>query len=100
MRDVEQAKHVPSLWLQTETFLRTLRERDYKKSNLEPNEHLPEGSILMWENDRGVHHACFYLGDGLVFNKDAQTWFAPRQILKLETVQQNWSEFDVCVYTR
>jgi hypothetical protein len=96
----EQARSVSSLWLQTETFLRAIEELGYKKSELEPNENLPNGSILIWQNDQGLQHACFYLGDGLVFNKDAQTWFAPRQILKLETVLENWTEFEVFVYAR
>jgi hypothetical protein len=100
MLEVEQAKSVSSLWLQTESFLRTLQEHGYRRSSLEPNEHLPEGSILIWENDQGLQHACFYLGEGLVFNKDAQGWFAPRQILSLESVLKNWQEFRVCVYAR
>jgi hypothetical protein len=67
-------------------FLRTVQKHGYKKTDLEASKTLPEGSISMWENDQSAQHACFYLGDGLVFNKDAQTWFAPRQILKLESV--------------
>jgi hypothetical protein len=100
MLEVEQARSVASLWLQAETFLRVIGEHGYKKSDLEPDKNLPESSILIWENDQGVQHACCYLGDGLVFNKDAQTWFAPRQILKLETVLDNWHEFDVFVYAK
>lgn len=41
--DVEEAKSVSSLWLQTETFLRAIQDRDYKKSGLEASENLPEG---------------------------------------------------------
>lgn len=88
--DVEKARSVSSLWLQCETFLREIEKRGYQKSKLEVNANLPDGSILLWQNDKDIQHACFYLGNGLVFNKDAQTWFAPRQILRLETVLQTW----------
>jgi hypothetical protein len=98
--DVEKAKGISSLWLQRETFLREIEKRGYQKSELEVNANLPGGSILVWQNDNGLQHACLYLGDGLVFNKDAQAWFAPRQILNLETVLESWREFDVCVYAR
>jgi hypothetical protein len=97
--EVEQAKDVLNLWLQTETFLRTLQELGYRRTTLSPNENLAQGSILILGDDKSIQHACFYLGDSLVFNKDAQTWFAPRQILRLETVIQNWQEFEVNVYT-
>lgn len=100
MLDVEQAKNISSLWLQTETFLRAIQERGYKKSDPSPNENLPQGSILVWEDKQSLQHACLYLGEGLVFNKDAQTWFAPRQILKLESALNNWKEFQVYAYTR
>jgi hypothetical protein len=99
MLDVEQAKHISGLWLQAETFLRTIQEHGYKRTELEPNENPSKGSILVWENN-SLQHACFYLGDGLVFNKDAQGWFAPRQILSLEQVLENWKEFEVHVYAR
>ncbi len=106
--DIEQAKSVSSLWLQAETFLRNIQRRGYEKTGLEADSNLPEGSILVWQNAKGlvrslsesVQHACFYLGDSLVFNKDAQAWFAPRQILKLESVLESWRAFEVCVYAR
>lgn len=96
--DVEKARYISSLWLQGETFLREIEKRSYQKSELEVNADLPDGSILVWQNDKGIQHACFYLGNGLVFNKDAQTWFAPRQILKLESVLESWQDFEVLVY--
>jgi hypothetical protein len=102
--DIEKAKIVSSLWLQRETFLREIEKQGYKKTNL-TRSNLLEGSILVWQNDKGlvqglsesVQHACLYLGEDLVFNKDAQGWFAPRQILSLETVLQNWQDEDLKV---
>jgi hypothetical protein len=95
------AKHISSLWLQRETFLREIKKQGYQKSLLRITEHLPESSILIWHNNTHIQHTCLYLGDGLVFNKDAQSWSAPRQILKLETVLKTWSEdkLDVQVYS-
>jgi hypothetical protein len=98
--DVEKAKGVSSLWLQSETFLREIERRGYQKSNLEVNANLPDGSILVWQNDNGLQHACLYLGEGLAFNKDAQAWFAPRQILKLETVLGPWRDFKISIYIK
>jgi hypothetical protein len=99
--DIDVAKHISSLWLQSETFLREIKKRGYQKSHFRVTEHLPESSILIWHNNTHVQHTCLYLGDGLVFNKDAQSWFAPRQILRLENVLKTWSEdkLDVQVYS-
>jgi hypothetical protein len=98
--DVEKARSVSSLWLQRETFLREIKKYGYQKSELEISTDLPDGSVLIWQNDEGIQHACFYLTNGLVLNKDAQTWFAPRQILKLESVLENWEEFEVSVWAK
>lgn len=99
--EVKEARKVSGLWLQSETFLREIENRGYQKSGLQATEHLPDGSILIWQNNSSIQHACFYLGDELVFNKDAQSWFAPRQILRLKTALANWSEdnLEVQVYT-
>jgi hypothetical protein len=98
--DTEEAKGVSSLWLQQETFLREIEKRGYQKSELEITANLPDGSILVWENDNGIQHACFYLGNDLVLNKDAQAWFAPRQILTVETVAESWKDFQPSVYVK
>jgi hypothetical protein len=98
--DVVQAKSVSSLWLQSETFLHEIQGRGYQKTELEANNHLPEGSILIWQNGKGLQHTCFYLGDGWVINKNAQAWFAPRQILRLESVLEAWQDFQICIYVK
>lgn len=99
MLKVEQAKSVSSLWLQRETFSREIEKRGYKKVAQNTSD-LPDSSTPVWENDNGIQHACFYLGDDLVFNKDAQAWFAPRQILRLESVLESWQDFQVSVYVK
>jgi hypothetical protein len=96
--DEEKAKSVSSLWLQRETFLREIEKRGYQRSESKINADLPSGSILVWQNDKGIQHACFYIGNGFALNKDAQAWFAPRQILKLESVLESWQDFEVYVY--
>jgi hypothetical protein len=98
--DVEKAKGVSSVWLQRETFLREIEKRGYQKSDIEVRADLPGGSILVWQNDNGLQHACFYIGNGLVLNKDAQAWFAPRQILTVETVVESWRDFQVSAYVK
>jgi hypothetical protein len=100
--DRHTARIVSSLWLQSETFLRSITARGFKQSNVTVDSHIPTGSMLIWKKDRALQHGCFYIGDGLVFNKDAQGWFAPRQILGLETVLRNWQDdgLEVQVYTR
>lgn len=98
--EVEEARKVSGLWLQAETFLREIKKNGYKKSKRKVNRDLPHSSILVWENNNSTQHACFYLGNHLVLNKDAQVWFAPRQILKLETVIDGWKEFQVSVYVK
>jgi hypothetical protein len=45
--EVEQARGVSRLWLQTETFLRTVEECGYKKTVFGSNETLATGSILI-----------------------------------------------------
>jgi hypothetical protein len=76
-------------WLQPQTLLRLLEQRGYGEqitSHLEPND------VLIWKEGEQVVHACAYLGNGLVLNKDSQAWYAPRQVLPLEVVLERWNE--------
>jgi hypothetical protein len=98
--DIEKAKNVAALWMQTETFLRVIKESGYHRTQLEANNNIPDASILLFHNEGELHHACLYLGEGLVFNKDAQSWFAPKQILALETLLENWNDCSVSVYVK
>ena len=80
-------------------FLEALEIRGFRDSGklelpVKPN------SVITWHTDRTIH-ACLVLEFDLVLNKDAQSWFAPRQILRLESVLKSWEQdaSDVRVWT-
>ena len=51
------------------------------------------GDVIVWFDSSDLaQHACAVIAPGLVLNKDAQRWSAPRQILKLESVLEHWAE--------
>ena len=51
------------------------------------------GAVLLWRDHESVlQHAAVSLGDGLVFHKEAQTWWTPRQVVRLEDVFDRWQE--------
>ena len=51
------------------------------------------GDVIVWfDSSNLAQHACAVIAPGLVLNKDAQRWGAPRQILTLESVLENWEE--------
>jgi hypothetical protein len=39
-----------------------------------------------------MQHACYVCASGLALNKNAQAWFAPRQILPLSHIMTAWQE--------
>ena len=86
-----RAANIARLWLQTETFLRELERLGLHEGTFNAN--LKPGSVIAWRNAEGtLLHACAALSDGLVLNKNAQSWHAPRQILTLEAVLKSWEE--------
>jgi hypothetical protein len=85
-------QNIARLWLQAETFERTLTARGFQEHPL-TDAPLEPGAVIVWRNSGGdLTHACVSLGSGLVLNKNAQGWHAPRQILRLETVLEGWAE--------
>lgn len=42
------------------------------------------------DNGKGPVHDAFYLGEQLVFNKNAQTMFVPRGIVRLQNLLDDW----------
>lgn len=85
-------------------FLRGLAARGYGvEATASVNEALPAGAVLVWvDAQRMPQHACLMLGNGLVLNKDSQAWYAPRQVLSLDRVLQQWHEngLTMQVFTR
>lgn len=89
--DPLQRRTVAGLWLQAATFERTLQARGLREQAFSAD--LESGAVIGWRDQAcNLAHACVYIGDGLVLNKDAQSWYAPRQILALETVLERWRE--------
>ncbi len=93
--DLLESQRISNLWMLECEFLESLQAQGFHdagklKLPIKPN------SVLTWWNPSGnVIHACLMLEFGLALNKDAQSWFTPRQILRLEDVLKSWSQ-DQC----
>jgi hypothetical protein len=76
-----------------------LRSREFRERSRDAQ----PGDVLVWfDSSVQPQHACTVIAPGLVLNKDAQRWSAPRQVLGLEHVLENWSEnrLDIRVFSR
>ena len=97
--DLEDSKQISQTWMLEHEFLEALEIRGFRDSGklelpVKPN------SVITWHTSKLIH-ACLVLEFDLVLNKDAQSWFAPRQILRLESVLKSWEQdaSDVRVWT-
>jgi hypothetical protein len=87
--DLVEARAISLLWLHQEPFLAGLRTRGFQENTRDAQ----PGDVIVWFNSSNLaQHACSVIAPGLVLNKDAQRWGAPRQILKLESVLEHWAE--------
>ncbi len=97
------ARSIAGLWLPAESFLRGLSEREFHPRGPLSSARLEPGDVLVWfDQNHRAQHACYALTSEMVLNKDAQAWFAPRQLLPLETVLKTFSDdgLDAWVYSR
>lgn len=88
------------LWVHQAPFLRTLHQLRYEPQPL-PDDlaAIPAGAVLAWQNAHQiVQHACCVIAPGLALNKDAQGWFAPRQILPVTRIVANWADADLTLH--
>jgi hypothetical protein len=100
--DLLESARIANTWMFEHEFLASLEARGFHDAGtlelpLQPN------SVITWLNASATNiHACLALDFGLVLNKDAQSWFAPRQLLKLEDVLESWTDDgkEVRVWTR
>jgi hypothetical protein len=70
-----------SLWLHQTPFLRALRGNGYHP--IDDPEPQP-GDVVVWSNAAGLPvHAAFCVADGLVFNKNGQSWEQPYAVVTL-----------------
>ncbi len=100
--DLLESQMVAQEWMWSPDFLQALQKLGFHDAGFLENPVKP-GSVLIWSNEHGIQiHACLTLEFGLVLNKDAQSWFAPRQICTLESILKSWAEdaSDVRVWTR
>jgi hypothetical protein len=87
--NLDEARAISQLWLHQEPFLAGLQARGYSFTANQPE----TGGVLVWfDSSNLAQHACAVIAPGLVLNKDAQRWSAPRQILQLEHVLEHWAE--------
>ena len=97
--NLDEARAISLLWLHQEPFLHGLNSRGYAVTAKEPE----TGDVIVWfDSSNLAQHACAVIAPGLVLNKNAQRWSAPRQILKLEDVLESWLEdqLEVRVFSR
>ncbi len=51
------------------------------------------GQVLVWRDDNvRVQHAAVSLGEGFVLHKEAQGWYAPRQVSRLDETLTRWQD--------
>ncbi len=94
---VEQAKAVSRLWLPQPPFVRALDARGFHRVERPGHvEDIPPGTVLVWyDGAEMAQHACFVPATDLALNKDAQGWFAPRQLVALTHVVREWEAEDL-----
>lgn len=75
-----------NVWLHPEPFERWLHDDARRAHDTDAL-----GTVLVWRDATGrVQHAAVSLGHGWAFQKDAQGWFAPRQIVRLADLFRRW----------
>lgn len=86
------AASIAGHWLHPVPMLRGLAERGFELSTMPGDpEALPAGAVvLLVDDERRPQHAFYCLGDGLALNKDAQSWFTPRQIRPVAEILRSW----------
>ncbi len=91
---VRQTRAIAHLWLHQPPFLRAIDTLGFQRANATCRiEDASPGTILVWFDGGSIaQHTCFVPATGLALNKDAQGWFAPRQILPLGRVVDDWQD--------
>lgn len=84
-------------WVHPETLLNGLSRAEYYFINDE----MRSGDVITWvDSDNVVKHACYYIDNNLVFNKNGQTFFEPWKITHFEHVNELFSEYKINVYRK
>lgn len=98
------AHTIANFWLHQEPFFQGLARRRYDlQTDLSLSTPELREAVLVWYDTNGqAQHACYLIENGLVLNKNSQAWFAPRQILRLQTVLDYWKDedYEIVIYCR
>lgn len=98
------ATTISTLWLHQVPFLRSISAYGYRTAAeyREPIPDLRDAIFIWWGPDNIACHACYLLHDQIVLNKNAQAWYAPRQLVLLEDVIAHWQDegMRMTVHTR
>lgn len=89
------APAVAERWVHPEPFERWLERftRPSESSVQLPLEPPELGSVLVWRDENArVQHAAVSLGAGFVLHKEAQGWYAPRQVGGLKDALAQWQD--------
>lgn len=86
--------YVADLWLHQEPFFRGLSRLGFRLcGSISDVGVVAARSVVVWSDAAGqAQHACFVPLEGWALNKDAQGWYAPRQLLPLTDVVDAWTE--------
>ncbi len=103
-QDESTAQTIADFWLHQEPFFQGLERRGYTlRTDLSVSTPGLHDAVLIWQDAQGTaQHACYLIENGLVLNKNSQAWFAPRQLLQLQTVLDVWKDdgYEIAVYSQ
>jgi len=95
---LEESEWIINQWVHPDTFLLGLELRGYKEVDCEIDQ-MQSRDIIVWKNEHSdIIHAAYYLGNGLFFNKNGQTFFNKWQVIRKETLVNNWGKENFMVY--
>lgn len=98
--DPSLAAWIAREWVAQETLLTGLKQRGYRKTTTSLDSLHPK-DVLLWKNEQGTFiHGSYYVGNGLVFNKNGQQFFNPWQVLKLKVLKEIWGENQLEIWRR
>lgn len=82
------------VWMMVAPFVRWLAETAGPEEHLDPPAADPApGTVLLWRDAAGTpQHAALALGDGWLYQKESQSWTAPRQIMRWAEVAPRWQD--------
>ncbi|ULG71596.1 hypothetical protein [Macrococcus brunensis] len=86
----------PSLldeWVHSQSFLDMLERNHFKRFD-----RATKDSVLVFEHDGVVVHACYVIDDEYCFNKSGQTFFNPWHIARIGKVVEDWHDCKVMFF--